>query len=70
LSLGRFLPPAIMTLLLLHTLRGSVAEHTLGIWPELLAATTALLLQWRTRQPLLSIFAATGLYVLLRNTLA
>jgi len=68
LSLGRFLPPAIMSLLLLHTLRGSMAEHTLGLWPKLLAAATAL---WRIRQPLLSIFTATALalYVLLRNTL-
>jgi len=69
LSLGRFLPPAIMTLLLLHTLRGSMTEHTLGIWPELLAAAMALLLQWHTRQPFLSIFTATALYVVLRNTL-
>jgi len=69
LKLGRFLPPAIMTLLLLHTARGSVAEHNLGFWPELVSVLTAILLQWRFRQPLISIFAATGIYVVIRNSL-
>jgi len=69
LRLGRFLPPAIMTLLLLHTVRASVAGHEGDLWPELLATATAILLQWRTRQPLLSILAATGLYVAIRHTI-
>ena len=65
--LGRFLPLAIMTLLLLHTLVGSAREHAAGPWPELLCAGLAAALQWRSRNPLLSILAGTGLYVLLRN---
>ena len=65
--LGRFLPLAIMTLLLLHTLVGSAREHAAGPWPELLCAGLAAALPWRSRNPLLSILAGTGLYVLLRN---
>lgn len=65
--LGRFLPLAIMTLLLLHQLVGSAREHASGPWPELLSAGLAAGLQWRSRNPLLSILAGTGLYVLLRN---
>lgn len=65
--LGRFLPLAIMTLLLLHTLVASAREHAAGPWPELLCAGLAAWLQWRSRNPLLSILAGTGLYVLLRN---
>lgn len=65
--LGRFLPLAIMTLLLLHSLVGSAREHAGGPWPELASSGLAALLQWRSRNPLLSIVAGTGLYVLLRN---
>ena len=65
--LGRFLPLAIMTLLLLHSIVGAAREHAGGPWPELLAAGLAALLQWRSRNPLLSIVAGTGLYLLLRN---
>lgn len=65
--LGRFLPLAIMVLLLLHAIVGAASEHEQGPWYELLAAALAALLQWRTRHPLLSIVASTGLYVLLRN---
>ena len=65
--LGQFLPLAIMTLLLLHQLVGSAREHAAGPWPELFCAGLASALQWRSRNPLLSILAGTGLYVLLRN---
>lgn len=67
-QLGRFLPPAIMALLLLHTLRGSMLDNPAGPWQEILAAAVAIALQWRTRRPLLSILGATLLYVLLRNS--
>lgn len=66
--LGRFLPLAIMTLLLLHTLVGSAKDNPTGPWAELAAVTTVGALQWWRRQPLLSILAGTALYVLLRNT--
>jgi branched-subunit amino acid transport protein AzlD len=65
--LGRFLPLAIMTLLLLHAIVGAAREHAAGPWPELMAGGLSALLQWRSRNPLLSIVAGTALYVLLRN---
>ncbi|MEN9904134.1 MAG: hypothetical protein RLZZ555_699 [Pseudomonadota bacterium] len=66
--LGRFLPLAIMVLLLLHAIVSASREHQNGgPWYELLGAALAGLLQWRSRNPLLSIVAGTGLYVLLRN---
>jgi len=66
--LGRFLPLAIMTLLLLHTLVGSAQSNPTGPRAELLAVACVLLLQWWGRHALLSILAGTALYVLLRNT--
>jgi len=65
--LGRFLPLAIMTLLLIHTLVGSARENPSGPWAELAAVLTVAGLQWWRRQPLLSILAGTALYVALRN---
>jgi len=65
--LGRFLPLAIMTLLLVHTLVGSARDNPHGPWAELAAAALAMVLQWFKRQPLLSILAGTALYVVLRN---
>jgi branched-subunit amino acid transport protein AzlD len=65
--LGRFLPLAIMTLLLLHTLVGSAKENPSGPWAELAAVATVMTLQWWRRHALLSILAGTALYVLLRN---
>lgn len=65
--LGRFLPLAIMTLLLLHTLVGSARDNPSGPWAELAAVATVVLLQWWHKHALLSILAGTVLYVLLRN---
>lgn len=65
--LGRFLPLAIMVLLLVHSASGAARGHSTGPWPELLAIAVTCLLQWRSRNPLLSIVAGTALYVLLRN---
>lgn len=67
MQLGRFLPLAIMTLLLLDTLRGNMADNPAGAWQEAVAIAVAIVLQGRTRQPLLSILAATALYVVFRN---
>ncbi len=66
-QLGRFLPLAIMTLLLLHTLVGSARQNLSGPWQESLAVLTVLALQWWKKHPLLSILAGTALYVALRN---
>jgi len=66
--LGRFLPPAIMTLLLVHTLVGSAdANPQSGPWAELLSAAVVIVLQLWLRQTLLSILIGTVLYVVLRN---
>jgi branched-subunit amino acid transport protein AzlD len=67
-QLGRFLPLAIMTLLLLHTLVGSARDNPQGPWAELAAVACVLALQWWGKHALLSILAGTALYVLLRNT--
>lgn len=66
-QLGRFLPLAIMTLLLVHTLLGHAQDNPAGPWAEGLAVTTVMALQWWKKHPLLSILAGTVLYVLLRN---
>lgn len=65
--LGRFLPPAIMTLLLLHTVRGSAAENPAGVWQELLAISVTVVMQLIWRHALFSILVGTGVYVVLRN---
>lgn len=65
--LGRFLPPAIMTLLLLHTLHGSASANSAGPWQESVAVAVAIVLQLWLRQALVSILAATLLYVAFRN---
>ena len=66
-ALGRFLPLAIMSLLLLQTTLGHVKDNPNGPWAEIAGIFLTLLLQWYLRQPLLSIFAGTVLYLLLRN---
>ena len=65
--LGEFLPLAIMTLLLLHSVVGAAKEDARGPWPELFAVATVALLQWRSRNALVSILVGTGCYVLMRN---
>ena len=65
--LGRFLPLAVMSLLLVHSASGAAREHATGPWPELLAIALICVLQWRSRNALLSIVAGTAVYVLLRN---
>ena len=66
-QLGRFLPLAIMTLLLLHTLVGHARDNPSGPWAEGVAVAVVVALQWWRKQPLLSILTGTALYVLLRN---
>jgi branched-subunit amino acid transport protein AzlD len=65
--LGKFLPLAIMTLLLLHTGLGASAEHADGVWFELIAAGLVIVLQWRLGNALLSMLVGTLVYVALRN---
>ena len=65
--LGRFLPLAIMTLLLVHYVVGAAQSHAHGPWPELVAVALAIVLQWYARNPLLSIVGGTLAYVTIRN---
>ena len=65
--LGDFLPLSIMTLLMVHSVAGSATENPAGPWSALAAAALVLLLQWRSKNALLSILVGTGVYVLLRN---
>lgn len=68
-ELGRFLPAAILALLLIHTLTGFVRQDapTVGLWPVIIAIGSTVVLHLLFKNALLSIFAGTGLYVLLRN---
>ncbi|MBS1189534.1 MAG: AzlD protein [Rhodocyclaceae bacterium] len=65
--LGQFLPLAIMTLLLAHSVAGAAREDAAGPWPEAIAVTLTMALQWRSRNALLSIAAGTGAYLIMRN---
>ena len=65
--LGEFLPLAIMTLLMVHSVMGSATENPTGPWPELLAVALVVVVQRRSKNALLSILVGTGVYVLLRN---
>ena len=65
--LGEFLPLAIMTLLLVHSMTGAALEHVAGPWPELVAIALVVILQWLKKNALLSILLGTLIYVLMRN---
>lgn len=65
--LGQFLPLAIMTLLMVHSAVGTATENPSGPWSALWAVALVVLLQWHSRNALLSILLGTGVYVLLRN---
>ena len=65
-KLGDSLPLSIMVLLLIHSAVGQARSHDGLPWQECLATALVILLQWRTRQTLLSIAAGTALYVALR----
>lgn len=61
---GRFLPPAIMTLLLLHSTLDLGLQASDQLLPAIVAVLVVLGMQLRLRQPLLSIAAGTVLYML------
>ena len=65
LYLGKVLPPAIIAMLIVYCLKG-VTFTTVGGWlPTLLAGVTAVLLHVWKGNDLLSLFGATGLYMIL-----
>lgn len=65
--LGQFLPLAIMTLLLVNSSLGAMADDPDRPWPELTAVLLVAVVQWFSRNALLSILLGTGVYVVLRN---
>jgi branched-subunit amino acid transport protein AzlD len=65
-QVGQFLPPAIMTLLLVHSIRELGESAQYAYMPETVAVLVVIVLQWKLRQPLLSIAVGTASYVLWR----
>jgi len=65
-KLGDTLPLSIMVLLLVDTVAGQAHSNPYGPWQEMIAVALVVLLQWRTRQTLLSIVAGTAAYMVLR----
>ncbi len=63
LQVGAFLPPAIMTLLLIHSMRDLSQQQSGQVLPTVVAVLVVLGLQAYKRQPLLSIAAGTVLYM-------
>jgi branched-subunit amino acid transport protein AzlD len=62
--IGLFLPPAIMALLLTHSVRDFGMQAPAQWWPAIVAMIVTLALQFYRRQPLLSIAAGTITYML------
>ena len=63
--LGRVLPPAVIAMLIVYCLKG-VTFTTLGGWlPSLIAGVAAVVLHLWKGNELISIFGATGLYMVL-----
>lgn len=62
--IGVFLPPAIMALLLIHSVRDLGLQAPSQWWPAIVAVTVTLVLQLYHRQPLISITAGTLTYML------
>lgn len=66
-SLGRFLPTAIIALLVIHGAWSAHMGQNVLPGAELIALAATAALQWFTRQPFLSIFGGAALYVVLLN---
>ncbi len=64
---ARFLPLAVMTLLVIHSATEAALSHDGLPIPEIVAIVTTLLLQWFIKNSLVSIFTGTIVYVLLLN---
>ena len=65
LYLGRVLPPAIIAMLIVYCVRGVTFASPAGWVPTLLAGLAAVLLHLWKGNDLISIFGATGLYMVL-----
>ena len=66
--LGRYLPPAIMTILVLYSLQGvDLFTPPFGARELIAVSVTLVLHRWR-RNPLLSIFTGTACYMVMVQT--
>ena len=65
LYLGRVLPPAIIAMLIVYCMKGVSFSTPAGWVPTLLAGGAAVLLHIWKGNDLISIFGATGLYMVL-----
>ena len=65
LYLGRVLPPAIIAMLIVYCVRGVTFSAPAGWVPTLLAGPAAVLLHLWKGNDLISMFGATGLYMVL-----
>lgn len=62
-DLGDFLPLAIMVLLTVHAATDAAVARDAAPTPEVVSIAFAFVLQWFLKNPLVSIFAGTVLYV-------
>ena len=65
LYLGKVLPPAIIAMLIVYCMKGVTFSTPAGWIPTLLAEAAAVLLHLWKGNDLISIFGATGLYMVL-----
>ena len=65
LYLGKVLPPAIIAMLIVYCMKGVTFSTPAGWVPTLLAGAAAVLLHLWKGNDLISIFGATGLYMIL-----
>ena len=65
LYLGKVLPPAIIAMLIVYCMKGVTFSTPAGWIPPLLAGAAAVLLHLWKGNDLISIFGATGLYMVL-----
>ena len=65
LYLGKVLPPAIIAMLIVYCMKGVTFSTPAGWIPTLLAGAAAVLLPLWKGNDLISIFGATGLYMVL-----
>ena len=65
LYLGKVLPPAIIAMLIVYCMKGVSFSTPAGWIPTLLAGAAAVLLHLWKGNDLISIFGATGLYMVL-----
>ena len=65
LYLGKVLPPAIIAMLIVYCMKGVIFSTPAGWIPTLLAGAAAVLLHIWKGNDLISIFGATGLYMVL-----